>query len=97
MVVGVRDFEKESLQARRQSAPALEMVRVAEATAEAAEQQVSAAREVAASANQQLSAATNALRSPAVHSSCVFLSVFYCVYLSIICLSGVILIFQVSS
>ncbi len=56
-----RDFERESAQARRQSAPALDMVRVADATAEAAEQQLQAAREVAASADEQLKAASSAL------------------------------------
>ena len=58
---GCRDFEKESVQARRQSGPALEMVRVADSTVEAAEQQVQAAREVAANAEEQLKAANNAL------------------------------------
>ncbi len=56
-----RDFERESAQARRQSAPALDMVRVADATAEAAEQQLQAAREVAANADEQLKAASSAL------------------------------------
>jgi hypothetical protein len=37
------------------------MVRVADATVEAAEQQVQAAREVAANADEQLKAATSAL------------------------------------
>ena len=37
------------------------MVRVADATAEAAEQQLQAAREVAASADEQLKAASSAL------------------------------------
>ncbi|CAL8467633.1 g7171 [Coccomyxa elongata] len=57
----LKDFEKESAQARRQSAPALDMVRVADATAEAAEQQLQAAREVAANADEQLKAASSAL------------------------------------
>lgn len=57
-----RDFERESAQAKRGSAPALERVRSAEATAEAAEQQVQAALQVSATSQQQLREAQQALR-----------------------------------